>query len=48
VAGFEAPGDNVAELLHELDYSLQPIRKTFEGKGHPDRDAQFEHINAKV
>ena len=38
----------VAELLHELDYSLQVNRKTKEGSGHPDRNAQFEHINAKV
>src|SRR3954453_7114770 len=38
----------VAELLHELNYSLQANRKTFEGKSHPDRNAQFEHINAKV
>ncbi|MCC6362548.1 MAG: ISAzo13 family transposase, partial [Bryobacterales bacterium] len=38
----------VAELLHELDYSLQANRKTKEGGDHPDRDAQFEHINAKV
>ena len=38
----------VAELLHELGYSLQANRKTFEGKGHQDRNAQFEHINAKV
>src|SRR3954463_10010642 len=38
----------VAELLHELGYSLQANRKTFEGKGHPDRNAQFEHINAEV
>jgi len=38
----------VAELLHELDYSLQANRKTKEGDSHPDRDAQFEHINAKV
>src|SRR3954464_13699911 len=37
-----------AELLHDLGYSLQGNRKTFEGKGHPDRNAQFEHINAKV
>ena len=29
-------------------YSLQANRKTLEGKGHPDRNAQFEHINAKV
>jgi transposase len=38
----------VAELLHELGYSLQANRKTIEGKGHPDRNAQFEHINRKV
>src|SRR5215207_1084592 len=38
----------VAQLLHELGYSLQANRKTFEGKGHPDRNAQFEHINAQV
>jgi transposase len=38
----------VAKLLHELDYSLQANRKTKEGDAHPDRNAQFEHINAKV
>ncbi len=38
----------VAALLHELDYSLQANRKTKEGDDHPDRNAQFEHINAKV
>ena len=39
----------VAELLHELDYSLQANRKTKEGEeDHPNRDAQFEHIDAKV
>ena len=38
----------VAELLHELGYSLQANRKSFEGKSHPDRNAQFEHINAEV
>jgi hypothetical protein len=38
----------VAELLHESGYSLQGNRKTIEGKGHPDRNAQFEHINHKV
>lgn len=38
----------VAELLHELGYSLQANRKTQEGASHPDRNAQFEHINAKV
>jgi hypothetical protein len=38
----------VAELLHELDYSLQANRKTKEGDSHPDRNAQFEHINTRV
>ena len=38
----------VAELLHDLDYSLQAHRKTLEGPSHPDRDAQFAYINAKV
>ena len=36
----------VAALLHELEYSLQANRKTREGIDHPDRNAQFEHINA--
>ncbi len=38
----------VAQLLHALDYSLQSNRKTQEGAEHPDRDAQFRHINAAV
>ena len=38
----------VARLLHELDYSLQANRKTKEGESHPDRNAQFEYIDAKV
>ncbi len=38
----------VSDLLHELDYSLQANRKTIEGTSHPDRDAQFEHINRRV
>ena len=32
----------VAELLHELGYSLQANAKTLEGSSHPDRNAQFE------
>jgi hypothetical protein len=36
----------VAEVLHELGYSLQANRKTREGTAHPDRDAQFAQINA--
>ena len=38
----------VAELLHEMGYSLQANRKTLEGTGHPDRNAQFEHLNHAV
>jgi Rhodopirellula transposase DDE domain len=38
----------VAQILHDLDYSLQSNRKTEEGADHPDRDAQFRHINVTV
>src|SRR4051812_1588292 len=38
----------VAELLHQLGYSLQANAKTLEGASHPDRNAQFEHIHRKV
>lgn len=38
----------VAQLLHEQNYSLQSNRKTEEGEDHPDRDAQFRHINNYV
>jgi len=38
----------VAELLHAMNYSLQANRKTIEGGTHPDRNAQFEHINKEV
>lgn len=38
----------VRSLLHEMDYSLQANRKTREGSEHPERDAQFQHINQTV
>lgn len=38
----------VADLLHAWGYSLQANRKTKEGANHPDRNAQFEHLNGKV
>ena len=38
----------VNRLLHALGYSLQANRKTLEGRQHPDRDAQFLHINRSV
>jgi DDE family transposase len=34
----------VAELLHQLGYSLQGNVKTREGRQHPDRDAQFRYL----
>lgn len=38
----------VARLLKELGYSLQANRKRLEGAQHPDRNAQFEHINETI
>jgi hypothetical protein len=38
----------VAKLLREHGYSLQAPNKSVEGAQHPDRNAQFEHINAKA
>ena len=38
----------VAELLHDLGYSLQANQKTLEGSEHPDRNAQFEYLNGAV
>ena len=39
---------HVGKLLKEMDYSLQANRKVKEGGKHPDRNAQFEFINARV
>jgi len=38
----------VARLLKQLGYSLQGNKKRLEGAQHPDRNAQFEHINEQV
>ncbi len=47
--GHQAGKDLVARLLKgKLGFSLQAARKTLEGKQHPDRDAQFRHINDRV
>jgi len=40
--------EKVAQLLRDMDYSLQGNRKAEEGANHPDRDAQFRYINARV
>jgi hypothetical protein len=37
----------LADLLHQRRFSLRANKKTIEGKGHPDRNAQFDHINEK-
>jgi hypothetical protein len=46
--GYRIGRQKVAALLHELGYSLQANRKTKEGAAHPDRNAQFEYLNAQV
>lgn len=47
--GHAVSANTVAKLLEtRLEYSRQVNRKTREGTNHPDRDAQFEHINASV
>lgn len=46
--GFQVSRTKVAELLKKKGYSLQANRKTREGKKHPDRNSQFEHINRRV
>jgi len=52
-AGLQAMGHTicfrkVADLLSEAGYTLQSNRKAQEGRGHPDRDAQFRYINRCV
>jgi hypothetical protein len=44
--GWRVSSSAVGRLLHALGYRLQALRKTREGQQHPDRNAQFEHINA--
>jgi hypothetical protein len=46
--GFTASQKLVGRLLRTLGFSLQASRNTLEGASHPDRDAQFEHINTKI
>lgn len=45
--GYRVSARTVNRLLGALDYSLQANRKTREGSSHPDRDAQFAHINER-
>jgi len=46
--GHEVSASSVKRLLPTLGYSRQSNRKADEGSKHPDRNAQFEHINAKA
>ena len=46
--GHPVSGVTVARLLREMGYSLQANLKTIEGRQHPDRDAQFRYLNARV
>jgi hypothetical protein len=43
--GHRISHETVSQLLGEFGYSLQSLKKTKEGEQHPDRDAQFAHIN---
>ena len=43
--GHAVTARTVARLLEAMDYTLQTTQKTREGMAHPDRNAQFEHIN---
>jgi len=46
--GYSVTYKIVGRLLREMGFSLQANAKTREGGTHPDRNAQFEHINALV
>ena len=46
--GWKVSTTTVGRLLHELGYRLQSARKSREGASHPDRNEQFEHINARA
>lgn len=46
--GYKVTKGTIARLLKDLGYSLQANKKRLEGSQHPDRNAQFEHINEEV
>jgi transposase len=43
--GHQIKKSALADLLHEMGFSLRANKKNIEGTSHPDRDAQFRHIN---
>ena len=48
VLGFGCSKDTIARLMREDGYSLQGMSRVLEGSQHPDRDAQFRRLNAKI
>ena len=46
--GHPCEKDALARMMHEDGYSLQGMSRTIEGRQHPDRDAQFRHINGMI
>ena len=44
--GWKVSSTSVGRMLNRLGYRLQSVRKRREGASHPDRNAQFEYINA--
>lgn len=45
--GHQIKKSALADILHDLGFSLRANKKTIEGTSHPDRGAQFGHINSK-
>jgi len=45
--GHQIKKSALAELLHDLGFSLRANKKNIEGVSHPDRDAQFHHIKGQ-
>lgn len=46
--GHQVSADTVGRLLRYMGYSLQAPAKENEGAQHPDRDAQFGHLNTQI
>jgi hypothetical protein len=46
--GFSCKKDAIARILRAEGYSLQGMSRVLEGRQHPDRDAQFRHVNARI
>jgi transposase len=46
--GHQISSWTVGQLLHQMGYSFQSTAKQIEGTQHPDRDAQFRHIDQEA